>query len=192
MVHIDYHNMPNGSNKIGFIAHYLFNVLRTWYKLHVIYPWVKYHGFVRIMKHTSFAKFNIELGHNVQFGDYCNIANDAIIGNNVLFAGRVCCVQGNDHQYDVSGRTIWDSPRGKRSPLIVEDDVWVGHAATIVGGITIGRGAIIAAGGVVTKDVPPCEIWGGVPAKKIKDRFQTEEEKRKHLEYLEWLKENKA
>lgn len=51
---------------------------------------------------------------------------------------------------------------------------------------------LLPRGGVVTKDVPPCEIWGGVPAKKIKDRFQTEEEKRKHLEYLEWLKENKA
>ena len=62
--------------------------------------------------------------------------------------------------------------------------MWIGHNSTIIGGIRIGRGSIIAAGAVVTKDIPPCEIWGGVPAKKIRDRFQNEIDKRKHLMYL--------
>lgn len=48
-------------------------------------------------------------------------------------------------------------------------------------GITIGKGSIVAAGSVVTKDIPPCEIWGGIPAKKIRNRFNTEEEKKYHL-----------
>lgn len=59
--------------------------------------------------------------------------------------------------------------------------------ATIVGGVTIGKGAIIAAGAVVTQNVPPCEIWGGVPAKKIRDRFNNNTEKDKHIAYLEQI-----
>lgn len=70
---------------------------------------------------------------------------------------------------------------------IIEDDVWIGHRATIIGPITIGQGSVIAAGAIVNCDIPPCEIWGGVPAKKIKDRFKTEEEKEKHLFYFNHL-----
>ena len=52
----------------------------------------------------------------------------------------------------------------------------------MVGPVKIGTGSIVAAGALVTKDIPPCEIWGGVPAKKIKDRFNNESDMRKHLE----------
>ena len=48
----------------------------------------------------------------------------------------------------------------------------------------IARGAIVAAGSVVTKDVPPCEIWGGNPARKIRDRFPDEADRQKHLAFL--------
>ena len=51
----------------------------------------------------------------------------------------------------------------------------------------IGMGSIVAAGSIVTCDIPPCEIWAGVPAKKLKDRFASEADKRKHLEFLESL-----
>lgn len=99
-------------------------------------------------------------------------------------AGRVCFVGGHDHVYDISASLIWNNPRGDNGMTIVEDDVWIGHRVTIVGPVTISKGAIIAAGAVVTKDIPPCEIWGGVPAKKIKDRFKTNEEKEEHLKYI--------
>ena len=51
-------------------------------------------------------------------------------------------------------------------------------------GVTIGTGSIVAAGSIVTKNIPPCEIWGGNPAKKIKDRFITLEEKQLHLKLI--------
>lgn len=182
---IDYYNMPQGSSKAKFALRYIMNIMRTWYLFHIRYPWVKYNGFVRVMPHTTFAKgMKIKIGHNVQFGEYCNIATDVTFGNNILMAGRVCFVGRDDHQFKTPGLLIWNSQRGNHGMTIIEDDVWIGHNATIIGGLTIGKGSIIAAGAVVTQNVPPCEIWGGVPAKKIKDRFKSENEKEIHLKIL--------
>ena len=58
--------------------------------------------------------------------------------------------------------------------IVVEDDVWIGFRSTILSGVHIGQGAIVAAGSVVTKDIPPYAIVGGVPAKVIKYRFSPE------------------
>ena len=54
-------------------------------------------------------------------------------------------------------------------------DAWVGFGAVVLCGVTIGEGAIIGAGAIVTSDVPEYEIWGGVPARRLKDRFTTEQ-----------------
>ncbi|MGY3213781.1 acyltransferase [Mucilaginibacter sp. HD30] len=182
---IDYENMPNGAGKFIFTLRYIFNILRTWYIFHIRYPWVKYDGFVRVMAHTSFAKMDIELGHHVQFGNYCNVASDVKIGNYVLMAGRVCFVGKNDHDFSQPGKYIWQGERGEDGTTIVEDDVWIGHNAIVIAGVTIGKGSIIAAGSVVNKDVPACEIWGGVPARKIRDRFISEKVKKDHIQFLE-------
>ena len=99
-------------------------------------------------------------------------------------AGKVSFIGKTDHDFSIPGQYFWDGKRGKDGTCIVEDDVWIGHGATIVGGIQIGKGSIIAAGSVVTKDVPPCEIWAGVPAKKIRDRFRSEKDKEQHLYFL--------
>ena len=61
-----------------------------------------------------------------------------------------------------------------KGDIIVADDVWIGYRATILSGVHIGQGAVIAAGAVVTKDVPPYAIVGGVPARVIKYRFPEE------------------
>ena len=61
-----------------------------------------------------------------------------------------------------------------KGDIIVEDDVWIGYGTTIMSGVHIGQGAVIAAGAVVTKNVPPYAIVGGVPAKIIKYRFSSE------------------
>lgn len=177
--------MPRGAGKLNFTFRYIINIIRTWYKFHIKYPWVKYNGFVRVMSHTVFTKgMNITIGHNVQFGNYCHVASDVCFGNNILMAGRVCFVGKKDHKFNIPGEFIWNNQRGENGITIVEDDVWIGHNVTIVGGIRIGKGSIIAAGSVVNKDVPPCEIWGGVPAKKIKNRFPSDNDTKKHLNFL--------
>jgi serine acetyltransferase len=58
--------------------------------------------------------------------------------------------------------------------IVIDDDVWIGYGVTILSGVHIGQGAVVAAGAVVTKDVPPYAIVGGVPAKIIKYRFSPE------------------
>jgi len=77
---------------------------------------------------------------------------------------------------------MWQSGRGDKFKIVIEDDVWIGHGSIILTPARIGRGAVVAAGSVVTKDVPSYAIVAGVPARVIKMRF-TPEEIVKH-EYL--------
>jgi acetyltransferase-like isoleucine patch superfamily enzyme len=64
---------------------------------------------------------------------------------------------------------------------VIEDDVWVGYGAIIISGVRIGKGSIIASGSVVTKDVEPYSIYGGVPAKKIGNRFANDADLHEHI-----------
>ena len=84
-----------------------------------------------------------------------------------------------DHRTDLIGRymmTVKDSEKLPENDLdvIIEGDNWIGANVTILKGVKIGEGAIIAAGSVVTKDIPAYEIWGGVPARFLKKRFDEE------------------
>ena len=63
-----------------------------------------------------------------------------------------------------------NSQPNKTSPIIIEDDVWIGANSTILPGVKIGKGSIVAAGSVVTTDVPENNLYGGVPAKFLKHR----------------------
>ena len=69
-----------------------------------------------------------------------------------------------------------------RGDIVVEDDVWIGHGVTVLSGVRIGQGAVIGAESLVTKDVPPYTIVGGVPAKEIRKRFSDE-----IIEYMKGL-----
>ncbi len=97
------------------------------------------------------------------------------IGNKVLFGPKVSIIGGN-HASHIVGKFLYDyTPADKLSlndlPVVIEDDVWVGTGAIILHGVRIGRGAIVAAGAVVTQDVQPYAIVGGVPAKLLKYRW---------------------
>ncbi len=181
---IDFNNIPNGCGKFSFVLRYMMNVVRTWLLVHLRYRWVKYNGFVRIMTPIVIGRFNIELGHNVQIGRYSEIITDVKLGNNVLLAGYVHLIGKYDHQFNTPGQFIWDSERGNNGTTIINDDVWIGTSSIIIGGVTIGEGAVIAAGSVVTKDIPSFEIWGGVPAKKIRDRFDNDKDRLIHEQFI--------
>jgi len=92
-----------------------------------------------------------------------------------MIASYVGFLNSDDHRYDIVGKAMWNSGRGDKYIIIIEDDVWIGHGAIILSPVKIGRGSIIASGSVVTKDVPEYSIVAGVPAKVIKMRFSQEE-----------------
>ena len=101
------------------------------------------------------------------------------IGDNIMFGPGVTCITGG-HRTDMVGRYMVSVTNEEKRPeddrdIIFEGDNWVGANVTILRGVTIGEGSVIAAGAVVTKDVPPYSIVGGVPAKVIKMRFTDEE-----------------
>ena len=109
------------------------------------------------------------------------------VGNHVMFGPNVTIITG-DHRIDVVGKYMMDVGEGDKLPendlpVIFEGDNWIGANVTILKGVKIGRGAVVAAGAVVTSDVPPYAIVGGVPAKLIKYRFD-EETIKKHEKIL--------
>ena len=172
------------SIKYSNIRH-IINNIRTWYKFHIKFPWVRYKGFVRVMHDVSFAKgVDIQIGNNVQFGPYCDITTPTCFGNNILLASRVSIVGRQDHTFDDPYKTIWEGKRGLNELTIIGDDVWIGVGSIIMSGVSIGKGSIVAAGSVVTKNIPPCEIWGGNPAHKLKSRFKNENDELNHIKYL--------
>lgn len=184
-----YSNVRKGDRLYITRLRFFANSIRTWYKFTFLFPWVKYKGFVRVMHDVSFAKgMDIQIGNNVQFGSYCDITTSTHFGNNILLARNVCIVGRRDHTYSDPLKTIWEGNRGNNELTNIEDDVWIGTSSIIMSGVTIGRGSIVAAGSVVTKSIPPCEIWGGSPAHKLKDRFEQDSARQIHLEYLDKIK----
>lgn len=123
---------------------------------------------------------------NLSIGDYTNIPKKSTfycteapltIGNKVVFGPAPTIITG-DHRIDVIGEYIIDSHKKlpeNDAPVIIEDDVWCGSHVTILKGVTIGRGSVVAAGAIVTKSCPPYSIIGGIPAKVLKYRFTIEE-----------------
>lgn len=136
------------------------------------------------------AKNKITIGDNFYMGKYSIIECDTQIGNNVIFANHVSLIGRYDHHYQQLGIPIRLSSqirdedydwRGINERIIIEDDIWIGLGAIVLSGVIIGKGSIIAAGSVVTKDVESYSIYGGNPAKKIRNRFDSEDHLNEHL-----------
>ena len=113
---------------------------------------------------ADFGK-NIIVGKNVFFNSGCRLQDHGgiFIGDNVLFGHNVVLAT-LDHDLDPAKRDLLHC-----APIRIGNDVWVGANATITKGVIIGDGAVIAAGAVVTRDVPPRTVVGGVPAKVIRE-----------------------
>lgn len=138
-----------------------------------------------------FSYSTISLGDHVYIGRGATFISikDIVIGNKVMFGPRVTII-GGDHNTSELGKHMYDIKNKLPEndlPVIIDDDVWVGCNATILKGVHVHTGAIIAAGALVTKDVPEYSIVAGVPAKVIKMRWSMEDLK-KHKTMLAELK----
>jgi len=113
----------------------------------------------------------------------CIVPPGVELGNYVMLGPRVAIV-GADHEFEVPGTPSIFAGRPASLRTVIEDDAWIGYGSILKAGVRVGRGAIVAAGSVVTKDVPPYKIVAGVPARAIRDRFATALDREKHDEML--------
>jgi acetyltransferase-like isoleucine patch superfamily enzyme len=151
----------------------------------------KLEGFNKVEERASIS--NSLLGRGTYIGGFSKLENGII--------GRFCCIApyveviygqhplGNYVSIHPAFYSLWKQGGftfvenqkfqefnlidGKYS-FVIGNDVWLGYGVKIIEGLTVGDGAVVATGSIVTHNIPPYEIWGGVPAKKIKDRFPDE------------------
>lgn len=158
----------------------------------------------RLNKNNTTIAINIFNPEYVKVGNYTygplKILNYATtekisIGNYCSIAGNVTFILNADHNIDTIStfpfkvKYLGEKYEGtSKGDIVVCDDVWIGYGSTILSGIKIGQGAVIAAGSVVTKDVEPYSVVGGVPAKTIKMRFSDDIIKK--LEQIDFSKIN--
>ncbi len=154
-----------------------------------------------ILSHVELGDFTYigsgtEIGH-ATIGKFCSIGADILIGlgnhptNTFVSTHPLFYSTRGQSQIVISDHDYFE----EHVPVTIGNDVWIGTRAIVLGGVTIGNGAIVAAGTLVTKDVPPYAIVGGVPAKVLKYRFEdTEIEFLMHFNWwdreIKWLKEH--
>jgi acetyltransferase-like isoleucine patch superfamily enzyme len=148
---------------------YFFSYIPSYSIRHSVY---KHAGKMKIGKNT-----NIQMGLKIYKPWSIEIGENTVINNNVVLDGRGTLLIGNNvnispyvkiysAEHDVNG-SLFDYVEAE---VKIEDYAWVSTASIVLPGVTIGRGAVVASGAVVTKDVDPFAIVGGVPAKKIGTR----------------------
>jgi acetyltransferase-like isoleucine patch superfamily enzyme len=146
----------------------LFNNIRVWYVSSVL----------KILGSHSKNKYqnNIYIAdsRNIKIGEYCQINENvfiqgALIGKYVMIAPNVS-ILNSTHNFESIDLPMIKQGAIKYNNPVIEDNVWIGRNAVILPGIKIGEGSIVAAGAIVTKDIEPYSIVGGVPAKLLKKR----------------------
>ena len=128
---------------------------------------------------------NIRLGRNVFIGPHAYLSADGVridIGDDTVIGPGLYLIAG-DHEFAIPGVLFHTSPRGRNEPIRIGCNVWIGARATVLKGVTVGDGAIVAAGSVVTRDVKPFAVVAGVPARFRRWRF-AENERRAHEGFL--------
>lgn len=112
--------------------------------------------------------YNFNALGKLKIGNFCSIASDVMFVLNAdhnlntisTFPFKAKCLFSKEFE------------AASKGDIVIDDDVWIGYRATVMSGVHVGQGAVIAAGAVVTKDVPAYAIVGGVPAKVIRYRFE--------------------
>jgi maltose O-acetyltransferase len=125
---------------------------------------------VNIERGADFSSGNtIRIGNHSGIGVDAWIRADLTVGDHVMMGPGVI-IYGRNHRFDRVDMPMMNQGMGEFVPIVVEDDVWIGARAIILKGVRIGTGAIVAAGAVVTRDVPPRAIVAGNPASVIRYR----------------------
>lgn len=161
-----------------------------------------YHGIRRLIMKWRKLKWNLPNVHPTSFiepggyiysdfitGEYSFVSSHCFIwprveiGAYTMLGPRVSIV-GDDHIYSKPGVPMLFSGRPAMRRTVIGPDVWIGCGAIVMTGVSIGEGAIVAAGAVVTHDVPSYEIHAGVPARRIGQRFSSAAERDIHSAML--------
>ena len=149
----------------------------------------------QVLKHldfgtpTAFVSFKAKVARDTRLGEFafigpgCVIPPKVSIGQYSMLAAEVVVV-GDDHEWAEVGTPMQFSRRPRQRATHIGDDVWVGRRAILMRGVTIGDSAIVAAGAIVTKSIPAGEIWGGIPARKLRDRFGSIPDLEAHIEQI--------
>jgi len=150
-----------------------------------VMAWRRWRSGLRHVAPTFYMGPDCTVERDLVAGDHsfinrrCMLQAKVRLGRYVMFGPEVAVV-GGDHRPDMPGVPNVFSGRPEILETVFEDDCWVGHGAIIMQGVRVGRGAIVAAGAVVVRDVPPYEIHGGIPARKISERFPDPVDRAKH------------
>jgi len=124
----------------------------------------------RIILAAPNPRSRIVIGNNTGMsGGVIYAVESVIIGAYVTIGANVSIFDTDFHPIEYRARRTQDFSTVKSSPVAIEDDVWIGAHSIILKGVRIGRGAVIGAGSVVTKDIPPFTLWAGNPARFIKE-----------------------
>ena len=152
----------------------------------IVGDYTYYDDFEDVHNFVKNVKYHFEfIGDKLIIGKFCMIASDVtfIMGGanhlSTAISAYPFAIFGNDWQHAMDGKTY-----PVKGDTIVGNDVWIGYKATIMPGVKIGDGAIIASNATVTKDVAPYSIVGGNPATEIRKRFN--EDQIKELLLLKW------
>ena len=123
---------------------------------------------VNIEKGAVFGR-SITIGNNSGVGINCIIQGKVTIHDNVIMGPEVYIYTRN-HRHDMLNIPMIQQGFEEEREVVIDDDVWIGSRVTILPGVHVGKGSILGAASVITKDVPPYVIMGGNPAKILKER----------------------
>jgi len=124
--------------------------------------WIEKH----VLLHCVSGVINVGRRTFINRGAMIVCRKEVTIGNDVLIGDNVA-IYDHDHGLEDNGST-YGQQEYFVAPVIIEDNVWIGSHSVILKGVTISTSSVVAAGSVVTTNIPPREVWGGVPARLIK------------------------
>lgn len=171
--------MRSFSDKIRFLLFWLFARWLPRNSFCILFKWWR-KLFAKIIMGKKCGK-HVNVDHGSEFSSMCSLGNYSDIGINCLLEGPVsigdnvmmapnCKFYTRNHIFADTGIPMNRQGLSDPKPIIICDDVWIGTGSIILPGVTIGKGSIVGAGSVVTKNVPAYSVVAGNPAKVIKQR----------------------